>query len=250
MDQYTTKRILWKTTCERYVAFLDIMGFKELVKRSTHKEIYQLLCNITDVGIYFEKALNDVGHNIKVITFSDSIIVLSRKDDTPASFIDFSNVVSKIIGICLFNGIPIKGGCAHGEVTYNQSKNIICGQAYIDAYTMQENLFYYGVVCHHSIDQVLSLNKSDKGSDRFCVETKMKDSDALHTNFDWFYSACEANYELQKGYSYCDKIIREKINNFYLQCSGKPRQYVDNTMMMYERYLDSEHPRIRLKKII
>jgi hypothetical protein len=250
MDQYPTKINRWETTCKRYVAFLDIMGFKELMKISTHKEIYQLLWNITGLGKYFEKALYDVGHNIKVFTFSDSIIVLSRRDDTQLSFLDFSNAVSKIIGICIFKGVPIKGGCAHGEVTFNQSKNIICGQAYIDAYTMQENLFYYGVVCHHSIEQALSLNKSYKGSDIFRVETKMKGSDALHTNFDWFYSACEANYELQNGYSHCDKTIRDKINNFYLQCSGKPRQYVDNTMIMYERYLESDHPRIRLNKTI
>jgi len=54
MDQYPTKINRWETTCKRYVAFLDIMGFKELMKISTHKEIYQLLWNITGLGKYFE----------------------------------------------------------------------------------------------------------------------------------------------------------------------------------------------------
>ena len=110
---------------------------------------------------------------------------------------------------------------------------------------MQENLFYYGVVCHHSVDQASSLKKSYAGPNMFCAKTKMKESDALHTNFDWFYSACEAYYELQKGYSYCDKTIRDKIESFYLQCSDKSRQYVDNTIIMYERYLKSDRPQIK-----
>ena len=33
----------WNNTCERFVAFLDIMGFKDLMFRNDHGQVYELL---------------------------------------------------------------------------------------------------------------------------------------------------------------------------------------------------------------
>jgi hypothetical protein len=33
----------WKITNERFVAYIDIMGFKDLVMRSTHEEVYKMM---------------------------------------------------------------------------------------------------------------------------------------------------------------------------------------------------------------
>lgn len=33
----------WKIDCNRYVGFMDLMGFKDMVARKSHEEIGQLL---------------------------------------------------------------------------------------------------------------------------------------------------------------------------------------------------------------
>lgn len=33
----------WKTTCERFVAYLDIMGFKDRVYRESHEDVRKML---------------------------------------------------------------------------------------------------------------------------------------------------------------------------------------------------------------
>lgn len=37
----------WSPTSKRFVCFLDIMGFKDLVMRNSHKEIYDLLTKLS-----------------------------------------------------------------------------------------------------------------------------------------------------------------------------------------------------------
>ena len=38
----------WKTTDYRFVAFLDILGFKDSVMRNSHEDIYLKLSNINN----------------------------------------------------------------------------------------------------------------------------------------------------------------------------------------------------------
>ena len=239
MEQPINKK--WEITTNRFVAFIDIMGFKDMIAKKTHKEIYSMLEEISDIGRSLENALINYGNNIKVFTFSDSIIVLSKRDDGIATFVDFSNAVSKIIGTSIFNGIPIKGGCAYGLISYNKEKNILCGKAFVDAISMEENLHYYGIACHHSIDKYFEEhNHFHKGMFLYQSKTTLKNSDVTHYNLDWFSSACEAFYESNKTFEYRDNLIKDKINNLYLQVSGKPRKYIDNTLLMYQRYLDKD----------
>ena len=46
------KESAWKTTCNRFVAFIDIMGFRDLVYRNNHDEVYKMLYSFeSDVDI-------------------------------------------------------------------------------------------------------------------------------------------------------------------------------------------------------
>ena len=46
----------WEVTTERYVAFIDIMGFKNMVERSTHEQIYKMMISIDE----------DIKHNTSI----------------------------------------------------------------------------------------------------------------------------------------------------------------------------------------
>jgi hypothetical protein len=72
----------WDITANRYVAYCDIIGFKDIVSRSPHDEIYELMKNInaqlrlTSTIEWFEKSTE----LIKTTTYSDSIIIYSKDD--------------------------------------------------------------------------------------------------------------------------------------------------------------------------
>lgn len=71
----------WQPTSKRFITFLDIMGFKALVLRSSHKEIYDLLYELSHLRFFVENvpSSTDVkGAEIYTASFSDSIILFSK----------------------------------------------------------------------------------------------------------------------------------------------------------------------------
>ena len=47
-DIMGTNNFQWLTTTERYIVFLDIMGFKEMVMRNIHEDIYAKLTEVEE----------------------------------------------------------------------------------------------------------------------------------------------------------------------------------------------------------
>src|ERR1039458_5034635 len=73
----------WQDTCERFVGFIDIMGFKDMVSRWTHKQVFEKLkvisefrSNDTSEPIFSKNA-------VKLFIFSDSVIMFSIDGSEP-----------------------------------------------------------------------------------------------------------------------------------------------------------------------
>ena len=43
MTQNKPKKSIWTITTDRFVGFIDIMGFKDMVMRSSHDDIYRMM---------------------------------------------------------------------------------------------------------------------------------------------------------------------------------------------------------------
>ncbi len=77
-----TIKTKWEITDKRFVAYIDILGFKDWVARSTHEEIYEKLLVISDRKISLENLSKKEGitkyignGDIYTVSFSDSIII-------------------------------------------------------------------------------------------------------------------------------------------------------------------------------
>src|ERR1700744_2479239 len=76
----------WKITTNRFVAFFDILGFKDLVERSAHAEVVSKLMTLKKAlkkleNIYADESFKKYDmEETKGITFSDSIIIFSKSD--------------------------------------------------------------------------------------------------------------------------------------------------------------------------
>jgi len=225
----TKKR--WKQKDKRFVAVLDIMGFKDLVASQTHEKVYAVLFGI-EKKIRTLQGNNDL---LFITMFSDSIFIFS-KDDSSESFYRFI-IATTIISSSITSGIPMNGAIAFGEITVNQRRNIFFGQPIINAHLLQENLFYYGVVFHHSVDQKINEENSDIRSvpnfkDYYIeVITPFKDGNIICNNLNWIELIT-----LNSTYKKQEEILNTIIIKLRQGVSGRPRIYIDNTAKVFNEW--------------
>lgn len=205
-------------TKERFVAFLDIMGFKDRVARNDHNDVLKELevfqSNISQYVSYHREA------NIQIALFSDSILIYSQNNSID-SLHALADITSHIMmyAIQQEKPIPLKGAIAAGRMTCNQTKQLYFGQALIDAYLLEENVKYYGVLVHHSAEGYLHLAEFPEFRD---VKAPLKAGEISHYELRWYDTA------LKPGVTN-SKTVGECLNNLRLTVSDEPRKYIDNT---------------------
>ena len=215
----------WAVTTNRYVAYIDIMGFKEMVLRSTHDEVYQMMKKIEDVkklnqNIEWTNAKRNL---VKSTNYSDSIIIYS-KDDSPQSLDSLIFTVSGITNDLFEEGIPHKGAIAFGTMTLDYDKSIFFGQPLIDAYLLEEELYFYGVIIHATAEK----NINDKKQDIPCILEylcPLKNGSSKHLTIFPLFSDTDLSIESNK---LSNKIL-EAIKHMRYKTSGHLRKYIDNT---------------------
>ncbi|MBP5424143.1 MAG: hypothetical protein J6Y78_17045 [Paludibacteraceae bacterium] len=232
-NKEASKKPLWNTKTARYVAFLDILGFKDYVLRNSLDDVYNRLSTLrgfcpeeTDST---EKYQTEVAKTIKISIFSDSIIIFSI-DDTYNSLFYFLSYVKKIMRMALRKEIPLKGAIAYGDVVIDSTLDIFCGQPIIDAYLLEEDLQYLGVVFHHTFEKPFSsltlprLNSISSWIKE--KKTPFKYGERIHRNLD-YRIAGKDTYNMTKF-----------VKDQRLSSSGDARKYVDNTLSMLSAFQD------------
>ena len=147
----------------RIVAFIDILGFKEIVERSARdnsvlSKLYSALNTFkSKENIQEEWGLDlmeieedaqkkgvgtfDIRNSVRVTCFSDSIVISATYTEE-----DIHQVVSSLIGHISFlgakllsEGILLRGGMANGQLYHDQHGTVV-GKGMIDAYLIESNL--------------------------------------------------------------------------------------------------------------
>ena len=235
----------WNLTCNRFVVYLDLMGFTDTVNRKTHKEIYEkflFINKLINLSHFYLECSEEKNEWFYTSQFSDSIIIISS-DDSSISLSLIAVIMQQFIYELIMEGISLKGACAHGEITVDAEKSIFFGQPIIDAYELEKDIHYYGIVCHNSfekhiidntiIDNVIDnklVTKSYWEKHFFYSKTKLKSGDIEHANVNWFLHNEDTNEQIYNN-------VNEVLKKIRLQVSGKPRIYIDNTLEMANRAL-------------
>ena len=198
---------------ERIVSFLDIMGFKDLVARQSETNIQDRLRRLS--VFIAESVGTDNGMTFSI--FSDSIIIFS-KDSGIDSFQRLLHTTACIIQHSIKLGLPIKGAMSMGVCTVNQStkNSFFFGQPIIDAYLLEESIVFYGVVLHHTLEQ-MAIDIVGKGDALiFDYPVPLKKGSSCHYVLDWFTEDKTENLHNLGA-------IRRTV-------SDSPRRYIDNTI--------------------
>lgn len=150
------KIILTSTFKPSYVAFLDILGFKEFVKSHGFKQIKEIFDRITidekTAPIAMTRATNDDDgvltrynraiRQCRIRIMSDSIVIAapSKFKESLAVVLDACNDIQEALYECT-EPIFLRGAVAEGD--FYISNDVMFGQGLVDAYLAQENISIY-----------------------------------------------------------------------------------------------------------
>lgn len=200
-------------TTVRFVSFLDIMGFKDLVARNNHNTILAKLTELTD----FISELVGRYSGFHFSMFSDSILIYSDESE----FEHFKTIVSLsslIVRKSISIGLPIKGAIAKGMCTATTGEKLLYfGQPIIDAFKLEENIVIYGVAIHNTAEKE-AVRLSQKSGFEFVYDYKvvLKGASSKHFIVNWYGSPIEPSIKL--------------LQDIRMTVSDSPRRYIDNTI--------------------
>lgn len=236
MEEYVKKGPSddWEDDSDRYIGFIDIMGFKDLVARRPHHEIKHMLLQMNQTRSILLKILGNSYKSdsekqdtrVRSVSFSDSVLFVT-KSNSPKDLFNLS--VS--LGICqeaaIQSGLPTKGAISYGKLTADFERSIFFGQPIIDAYLLQDQLYYYGIIVDNNAEtrlkQVLQENNEDFPHNHFInLPTPLKSGKVTHFNI-----------RLRN-------LQVDQLDYLYNSVSGQARKYVDNTIEIYNTMKSSD----------
>lgn len=160
-------------TSNVFVAFLDILGFKDLVERNTHEQLEEIYSKFF-TGVEKNSELfellsqilkNDKGINTTVqsVIISDSIVLWSI-DDTIDNFNMLVMAVRLLIIQSFGQGIPLRGAITRGPLSVSTDKSIqIFGKSLTKAYTLESQMELAGcMIDDECMKYVLEINEENK----------------------------------------------------------------------------------------
>jgi hypothetical protein len=211
----------WKPTDQRYVCFIDIMGFKNMVATTKHADIYNKMKKVADFQ-EFNSNIAWTGNPdlVKTTTFSDSIIIYSH-DDSSDSLESIVWTVSGLMHDLLSEGIPFKGAMSHGTMTCDTKNSIFFGQPLIDSYILQEELYFYGIVVHGSTEKEMKNLEDVYTVETYCCPFKKGKAD--HLTIYPIHLRCKEDKDINLE-------LLKSVNKMKYYTSGHLRVYIDSTI--------------------
>lgn len=210
----------------KFVLYLDIMGFKERVNRTPIGELNEQLLLFKTKNKKLKPLLEGPKNILmRMAQFSDSIVLVSEKDTT-----EDLNRICKAAAIlmqtALQTGFALRGAITKGEMVYDSENQLFFGKALVDAYLLEEELCYYGIVFHESVED--SICKALSEAKRYFpiddVRIPFKKGKSVHYHVAWY----KLDAALREGDISLSAL--EWLKDMRKTVSGNPRIYLDNTI--------------------
>ena len=130
----------------RYLLFLDILGFSELVETMGAKEIYQII----NKALVAFKRWEDLNQQFSTIYFSDTFLFYQlSKGYKSERFLDIYAIGGRLLSALLAQGIPARGAISFGEFEVKDDQSgrhkLYFGRALIDTYKAEQRENWIGI---------------------------------------------------------------------------------------------------------
>lgn len=215
---------------EKFVLYLDIMGFKERVNRLEIENLREQLLRFKTKNNKLKPLLESKTNTlIHMAQFSDSIVLVSS-DTTIEDLNRISKAATILMQTALQTGFALRGALAKGHMVFDNDHQLFFGKALVDAYLLEEELCYYGVVFHESMEETVFKALSQK-PDMPIEDMKipLKKGKSRHYHIAWH----KITPSLQKGDITSQAL--EWLKDIRKTVSGNPRVYLDNTVSIIKQ---------------
>lgn len=128
-----------------FVAFLDVLGFKELVLSQDRAKVTQYLEKTKSIIDEIRKI--KARRKLSAITISDSIILSipfgAEKEENISNLRQLCVAIQKIQFELALEKIWVRGAISFGDAFISDEENQIVGPAYINAYSLEKTVAVY-----------------------------------------------------------------------------------------------------------
>lgn len=140
------------------------------------------------------------------------------------------NLITKaavsLMQVSMKMGIPIKGVLAQGVFSFETNPNLCFGRPLVDAYLLHDEVYYYGIVVHHTAEKTIKDFANDDNP-YYKTLTPMKRGRIKHYHLAW-------NLLKNLGVGSITDDVHKQLNEIEETVSGGPRAYIDNTRMVLD----------------
>ena len=234
-----------------YVAFLDILGFKNIVKEQECDYIYETMNKLHDLtkhSLNFNGFDIEAYEKIKHIILSDSIVVYIESD-IEDSFVALMHVCYLLQQHLASLEYPIflRGGVTKGPLCFDDT--IVFGNALTQAYLLEDNVAVYPRVVFTGS----TLNEGRKNAtylfpllDGLGVMYK-KDKDELYY-IDYFdrgiHDVDDYKQYFDNILSFCEKMLdsetNQRIRDKYIWIKGRIKKRIERDSSLKRKYEEEE----------
>lgn len=144
-----------KHTTNKYVAYLDVLGFKELVSGNKTKDLQTYFDTVQNTLV----AIKNDKQNIESLLISDSTILIAK--DNEHEFKLLLTAIQTIQAKLALKNIFMRGAVTFGEVFYNRPANLVVGKALVNAYLQESKAIYPRVTIDPAIISKIASNRSE-----------------------------------------------------------------------------------------
>lgn len=140
---------------DRFVAFIDVLGFKELVKSGDLENLETYFERITEV---LDK-LRIKKEKVESFLISDSIILIAPPGTTGLR--ELLEAIRTIQSSLLWKKILLRGAVSYGPIYYNPERNIVVGMGFIKAYLLEQEAKHPRIIIDPAIIKLGFNDKAD-----------------------------------------------------------------------------------------
>ena len=177
------------------IAYLDILGFKSIIKKSTNHDYIK---NLKDIFNMAKIALKNYNSN-----FSDDLK---------------NNIEINVFGDFIESNYFLRGGITIGELIkeslIKNEPSVLLGKGYIEAVELEENAIYPRIICSKSIIEEYSKLYFKENTINFYEETLQNQPIIFDEEENKYYINFYHNKFINKFKSTYDKIKKNIKNNY------------------------------------
>jgi hypothetical protein len=181
---------------KRFVAFADILGFRELLRvhslQDIAKRVSLLLDGVAGLNVRFVEAGGGFRPGVfrpHAANFSDSIVLWSDVLDDFMEMSSFANglmfarCLAELVGGAFVSDLPLRVGVAFGDTYVDEVRNIVIGQPLVNAYELEQAQEWVGGAFDSSVP--LEVVEHEGGAVRYAVPLKADFEGQCHAAIDW-----------------------------------------------------------------